>query len=47
MTTRAGHPTVVPKLLDAAISILGVGLFLLTNTFFCMLAWGMAMTGTL
>ena len=32
---------------DAAISILGLSLFLLLNFFFCMLAWGMAMTGTL
>jgi hypothetical protein len=44
---RAVKPTFVLKVLDAAILILGVGLFLLLNAFFCLLAWGMAMTGTL
>ena len=34
-------------LINAAVSILGLSLFLLLNVFFCMLAWGMAMTGTL
>ena len=50
MMTRddnAANPTIPLRLLDAAISILGLGLFLLLNAFFCMLAWGMAMTGTL
>jgi hypothetical protein len=34
-------------LINAVISFLGLSLFLLLNAFFCMLAWGMAMTGTL
>jgi len=34
-------------LLDVAASIFGLALFLLLNAFFCILAWGMAMTGTL
>ena len=44
---NAVNPTFPLSLLDAAVSILGLGLFLLLNAFFCMLAWGMAMTGTL
>ena len=44
---NAVNPTFPLRLLDAAIPLLGLGLFLLLNAFFCMLAWGMAMTGTL
>lgn len=35
------------RLFDTLLPILGLLLFLLLNIFFCMLAWGMAMTGTL
>ena len=44
---NAVNPSIPLRFLDVAISILGLGPFLLLNAFFCMLAWGMAMTGTL
>lgn len=45
--TNERKVTKARTLFNAVISILGLALFLLFNAFICMLAWGMAMTGTL
>jgi hypothetical protein len=47
MTNERKVTNTVNTFAENMLTILALTLFLLVNAFICMLAWGMAMTGTL